>query len=66
MESVGMQNWLIKFDVILNDSEYTVLDVGMDPPFRMNEQAKLQNINFARHYINQYLFNKIDYPLSLD
>ena len=66
MESVGMQNWLIKFDVILNDSEYTVLDVGMDPPFRMNKQAKLQNINFARHYINQYLFNKVDYPLSLD
>jgi hypothetical protein len=66
MESVGMQNWLIKFDVILNDSEYTVLDVGMDPPFRMNEQAKLQNINFSRHYINQYLFDKIDYPLSLD
>lgn len=66
MESVGMQNWLIKFDVILNDSEYAVLDVGMDPPFRMNKLAKLQKINFARYYINQYLFNKVDYPLSLD
>jgi len=66
MQSVGMQNWLIKFDVILNDSGYTVLDVGMDPPFRMNKHAKLQSINFARHYIDQYLFNKIEYPLSLD
>ncbi len=66
MKNIGIQDWLIKFDVILKDDQYVVLDIGMDPPFRMNSHAKQKEINFSKHYINQYLYKKIDYPLSLD
>ena len=66
MGSVGLQDWLIKFDIILNDEKYVVLDVGMDPPFRMNKESQKQGINFAKYYINHYLFGDASYPLSLD
>ena len=66
MRDIGLQDWLIKFDIILQDNEYVVLDVGMDPPFRMNKESKRQGINFAKHYIDQYLFGEVNYPLSLD
>jgi hypothetical protein len=66
IKSVGLQDWLIKFDVILNDEKYVVLDVGMDPPFRMNKVSKVQGINFAKHYIDHYLFSNASYPLTLD
>ena len=60
------EKWLIKFDIILNNEDYVVLDVGLDPPFRMVRESKLQCINFAKYYVKQYLYLKIDYPESLD
>lgn len=66
MACVGLQDWLIKFDIILQEEKYVVLDVGMDPPFRMNKEAKKKGINFAKHYIDHYLFGDVSYPSVLD
>ena len=52
-------------DIILNEKEYVVLDIGMDPPFRMNKDALNNGINFAKHYLDQFLDNNISYPKSL-
>jgi len=62
----GMQNWLIKFDIILSKNNYVVLDIGMDPPSRMLRESSKNDSNFPEHYINQYLNNKITYPEILD
>mgnify|MGYP000173797856 FL=1 len=61
-----MQNWLIKFDIILSKNNYVVLDIGMDPPSRMLRESSKNDSNFPEHYINQYLNNKITYPEILD
>jgi hypothetical protein len=61
-----LEKWLIKFDIILNKEDYVVLDVGLDPPFRMVNESKLQNINFAKYYVGHYLNQQVEYPESLD
>ena len=66
MKDIGIDNWLIKFDIILNENKYVVLDVGMDPPFRMSKESKRQGIAFEKHYINHYLYKNISYPSSLE
>ena len=50
----------------MNKKGFVVLDIGMDPPFRMNKSSQKNGINFARHYLDHYLDNIISYPLSLD
>jgi hypothetical protein len=62
----GMNRWLIKFDVIINDVGFVVLDIGMDPPSRMKKTSDENGVNFAEHYLNQYLYGVISYPLILD
>jgi hypothetical protein len=62
----GMQNWLIKFDIILGKNTYVVLDIGMDPPIRMLRESEKNDVSFPEHYINQYLNNKVTYPEILD
>jgi hypothetical protein len=61
-----LEKWLIKFDIIIDKENYVVLDVGLDPPFRMVNESKLQNINFAKHYVKHYLQQQVEYPESLD
>ena len=61
-----MQDWLIKFDIILNNESYVVLDIGMDPPSRMLKESKENKIDFERCYIDQYLLGKVEYPHILD
>lgn len=62
----GMQNWLVKFDIILSDNEYVVLDIGLDPPSRMLKESKENKINFEKYYVAQYLLGKVEYPHILD
>jgi hypothetical protein len=64
--TLGLDNWLIKFDVILNDAGYAVLDVGLDPPYRMVTYANKNTIDFASLYVDQYLMNTIRYPIEFD
>lgn len=66
IDGLDLNNWLIKFDVILEKEAYVVLDIGLEPPYRMRQLAILNNIDFSKHYIQQYLFGPIEYPSSLD
>lgn len=59
LEKLNMQNWLIKFDVIINKNfEYVVLDIGMDPPYRMLKDYQQHNLNFKKSYCQMYLNGK--------
>jgi hypothetical protein len=66
VQDLGLSRWLIKFDVILSGEDFAVLDIGMDPPFRMVGESNSRSINFAKHYLDQYLLGKVTYPQSLD
>ena len=61
-----MQDWLIKFDIILNNNSYVVLDIGMDPPSRMLKESKENKIDFEKYYVAQYLLGQVTYPEILD
>ena len=63
---LGMENWLIKFDIILNKYGFVVLDIGMDPPSRMLKKSNENNTNFQKQYLEHYLNNEINYPIFLD
>ena len=66
MKELKIYNWLVKFDIILNEEGYAVLDIGLDPPSRMKNKAINLGINFEKYYLDQYLDNKIQYPKILD
>jgi hypothetical protein len=66
MQHLGMSRWLLKFDVILNGNDYAVLDIGLDPPYRMVQYCRSNSINFTEHYLNQYLLGQISFPEKLD
>jgi hypothetical protein len=63
---LGMTNWLMKFDIILNDKGFVVLDIGIDPPSRMLKKSIDNNISFYKYYLDHYLKNEINYPAFLD
>ena len=46
-ENLGMQNWLLKFDILIGDEGYVVLDIGMDPPSRMKKNWGSQWTKFC-------------------
>ncbi len=61
------QYFLVKFDIIIsNKNQIYFLDIGIDPPYRMSKESKTKKINFAYHYLNQYIYNSITYPAILD
>ena len=64
IKAVGLDGWMIKFDVIVNPDkgDYAVLDIGLDRPYRMLLAYEALNLNFFKHYVNQYLFGKLTYP----
>ena len=37
ISALGLDNWIVKFDIILNKDSFVVLDIGLDPPFRLNK-----------------------------
>lgn len=59
---LGMTHWLIKFDVIVNERSFVVIDIGLDPPSRMRRIYLKSNINFFKHYVNQYIDKNISFP----
>tara|TARA_Y200000002_G_scaffold381917_1_gene397289 strand:+ start:331 stop:1230 length:900 start_codon:yes stop_codon:yes gene_type:complete len=62
----GLKNWLVKFDIILGNNNYVVLDIGLDPPMRMLKYCKQKSISFEKYYLNQYMHDTIEYPTILD
>ena len=66
LKNLKIENWLVKFDIILHKDKYVVLDIGLDPPMRMLKYSKENNIKFEKLYIEHYLYGKINYPKKLD
>jgi|SaaInlStandDraft_3_1057020.scaffolds.fasta_scaffold01113_9 hypothetical protein len=54
-EKLGMQNWLLKFDILISQDGYVVLDIGMDPPYRMKKSWEKSGRNFVDFYLDLYL-----------
>jgi len=54
-ENLGMQSWLLKFDVLIGDEGYVVLDIGMDPPSRMKKNWEANGQNFVDFYLDLYI-----------
>ncbi len=52
---LGMQDWLLKFDVLIGRDGYVVLDIGMDPPYRMKKYWEVNGQNFIDFYVDLYL-----------
>jgi len=54
-QQLGMNDWLLKFDVLIGSDDYVVLDIGMDPPYRMKKYWESQRLDFIDFYIDLYL-----------
>ena len=55
---------LTKYDVVLNESnEFVVLDIGLDPPYRMKHDLMRLGYSFPDLYVQQYLNQEINYPV---
>lgn len=52
---MGMRSWVMKFDIIFNESSYVALDIGLDPPARMKKHWELNNKDFVDFYTSQYV-----------
>jgi hypothetical protein len=64
LQKINMQNWLLKFDIVVNkDFEFVVLDIGMDPPYRMLNDYKIRQQNFEKNYIEMYLLHKNNFEI---
>ena len=64
--NLGITNWIVKFDIVLGLDDYVVLDIGLDPPFRLNKLYNDNSLNLAKYYIelclnNNSVFNLLDY-----
>jgi len=56
---LGMQDWLLKFDILINNGRYVVLDIGMDPPSRMKKYWESKGHNFIDFYTDLYIKSAI-------
>lgn len=54
-KNLDMQSWLLKFDILIGDEGYVVLDIGMDPPSRMKKNWEANGQNFVDFYLDLYL-----------
>jgi len=61
LKAYYLSDWLIKFDVIISNNNWCVLDIGLDPPMRMKKLYDSKGLNFASFYVDQYIENKINY-----
>ena len=59
---LGMNDWLLKFDIIINNEGFAILDIGIDPPSRMKNILNSNNINFEKLYLDHYLNGILNYP----
>ena len=60
-----LEEYLVKYDIILNEEgEYVILDIGIDPPYRMRHHYESIGLNFAKMYVEHYLEGKINYPIK--
>ena len=51
----------MKFDLVIDNYNYVVLDIGLDPPFRLNTFRK--QIKFPSYFIDLNLHGKSNFKL---
>ena len=54
-EKIGLENWIVKFDVIDTGNSFATLDIGIDPPSRMLKKYIKNKENFPEFYVKRYL-----------
>ena len=55
--ALGLDNWLIKFDVLMNEDGWYVIDLGLDPPMRLRQFCQWRSVSFCEAYVRQYLLD---------
>lgn len=54
-QTIGLGNWIVKFDVIDTGESFATLDIGIDPPARMVKKYERNGQDFAKFYVGMYL-----------
>lgn len=58
-KTLGLNNLITKYDVIVNGDEYVVLDIGLDTPLRLKHLLLSNKINFYDYYVKIYSKKKV-------
>lgn len=56
--SLGLANVIAKFDLIINEENWYVIDIGLDPPLRFNLLCEYLGIDFPSAYARYYLLGE--------
>ena len=56
-EFFAFDNFICKFDIIINQSNWVVIDIGIDPPSRIKNLYLKNNINFYKLFV-QLMFRE--------
>ena len=57
-KDLGISEYIVKFDIIINYENYYFLDIGIDPPYRLKKYFDKNKRNFYRFYINHIIYQK--------
>jgi hypothetical protein len=57
---LGAENMLAKFDLIVNERKWYVIDIGLDPPMRLNLLCQHLGFDLPYAYTRYYLLNDPD------
>ena len=55
LSTLGLENCLVKFDLIANDTGWYTIDIGIDPPMRLRLLCQHLGLDFPNAYIRYYL-----------
>ncbi len=59
---LNLGSMITKYDVIVNNNEYVVLDIGIDHPGRLAKYFNNLGYPFSKYYVEHYLHNRYLYP----
>jgi len=54
-KDLNIENYIVKFDIIVTKKDYFFLDIGIDPPYRLKKYFKKHKKNFYSFYIRHIL-----------
>ena len=59
VSALGLENMLSKFDLIVNEESWYVIDIGLDPPMRFKLLCESLKIDFPSAYTRYYLLKDV-------
>ena len=57
VSALGLENMLVKFDLIVDEENWYVIDIGLDPPMRFKLLCEYLGIDFPSAYTRYYLLH---------